>query len=331
MAQTAVAWCTPGTAAISRTTAEPSGDPAPVLMTALAPVLCQDAAISPRPMPSLTVPAKLARPSASTSANAGSIAKGRAAPENATKPVALVPRADRASRPRTASGYSRSMTRTTGITTSTGAALRYRLMPPLAGRPWSRSTTTPATQAAHAVSSATRRRHPTRIRRLPAVVIRAGRRAGPDREPTCETRLGWACERRRRCRHTAISGGPASAVATAIPASHQPSAGTVVPPGTRATARPAPSSAPGTAATRAPRPVTAASCRTDPPRARSTPSSPSRRATIIRPASAITAAPVTVKLTNSSRSTVCTADWVAMNAARSAISGEVTVTVPADG
>ena len=59
------------------------------------------------------------------------------------------------------------------------------------------------------------------------------------------------------------------------------------------------------------------------------PSSPSRRATIIRPASAITAAPVTVRLTNSSSSTVWTPDWVARKAARSAVSGEVTVTVPA--
>ena len=60
------------------------------------------------------------------------------------------------------------------------------------------------------------------------------------------------------------------------------------------------------------------------------PSSPSRRATTIRPASAIIAAPVTARLTNSSSSTVCTADWVARKAARSAISGEVIVIVPAD-
>ena len=105
MAQTAVAWRTPGTAAISRITAEPAGpDLGPTVMTASAPVLCQDAAASPRPMPSLTMPAKLARPRASTSASAGSSAAGRAAPDSATKPVAPVPRADRASRPRTASG-----------------------------------------------------------------------------------------------------------------------------------------------------------------------------------------------------------------------------------
>ena len=165
------------------------------------------------------------------------------------------------------------------------------------------------------MTSATRRRHGIRRGLVSAPRISAGLTACPG----------------RRCRQAAISGGPASAAATTAPASHQPSGGTAVPPGTRTTARPAPHSAPGRAAISAPRPVTAPSCRTDPPLARSVPSSPSRRATTIRPASAITAAPVTARLTNSSSSTVCTADWVARKADRSAISGEVTAIVPAAG
>ena len=102
-----------------------------------APVACQEAAISPRVMPSLTIPAKVARLSASTSANAGStpVSEDRAARDSATKPVAPAPRADQASRPRTASGYSRSMTTTTGMATSTGVIVRYRSVPPaLRGR-----------------------------------------------------------------------------------------------------------------------------------------------------------------------------------------------------
>ena len=132
----------------------------------------------------------------------------------------------------------------TGTATSTGAALRYRLLPSPAATPWSCSTTRPATQAAHAVTSATRRRHATRRGPVPAPRIRAGLTAG-----------SWGL----RCRQAAISGGPASAAATTAPASHQPSGGTAVPPGTTATARPAPHSAPGSAAISAPRPVTAPS------------------------------------------------------------------------
>ena len=68
----------------------------PVWIDTSAPVACQDAAVSPRVMPVLTIPAKVARLSASTSANAGStpVSEDRAALDRATKPVAPVPRAD---------------------------------------------------------------------------------------------------------------------------------------------------------------------------------------------------------------------------------------------
>ena len=67
---------------------------------------CQEAVISPRAMPWLTIPAKVARLSVSTSANAGSapVSVDRAARDSATKPVAPVPRADSASSPRMISG-----------------------------------------------------------------------------------------------------------------------------------------------------------------------------------------------------------------------------------
>ena len=100
-------------------------------------MVCQEAAISPRAIPALTIPAKVARLSASTSANAGStpVSEDRAARDSATKPVAPAPRAEVASRPRTASGYSRSMTTTTGMATSTGVRVRYRSIPLPAGTP----------------------------------------------------------------------------------------------------------------------------------------------------------------------------------------------------
>ena len=96
-------------------------------------------------------------------------------------------------------------------------------------------------------------------------------------------------------------------------------------------ARPAPSTAAGPAASTAARASNAATCRSDPPLARSMVSSTSRRATIILAASRITAAPTTIRLTNSSSSTVSMAAWVPRNSDRSEISGEVTVSVSALG
>ena len=106
------------------------GESGPGWISASAPVVSQDAVVSPRVMPSPTIPAKVARLSTRTSANAGStpVSEDRAALDSATKPVAPVPRADSANRPRTASGYSRSMTTTTGMATSTGAAVTNRLI-----------------------------------------------------------------------------------------------------------------------------------------------------------------------------------------------------------
>ncbi len=129
----------------------------------------------------------------------------------------------------------------------------------------------------------------------------------------------------------ATSGGPASAAATATPASHQAGGVGAVPPGIKAMASPAPTSAPGTAATTPARAVSAATCQSEPPLARSMASSTSRRATIIREAITITAAPVTIRLTNSSSSTVSMAAWVSRNSDRFEISGEVTVIVSALG
>ena len=101
--------------------------------------------------------------------------------------------------------------------------------------------------------------------------------------------------------------------------------------GSTATARPAPISTPGPAATTAPRSISPATCHSDPPRARSMASSPWRRATSIRAASRITAAPTTIRLTNRSSSTVSTAAWVPRNRARSCMSGEVTVSAVRGG
>ena len=80
--------------------------PGGVWIITSAPVTCQEAVISPRAMPWLTIPAKVARLSVSTSANAGSapVSVDRAARDSATKPVAPVPRADSASSPRMISG-----------------------------------------------------------------------------------------------------------------------------------------------------------------------------------------------------------------------------------
>ena len=96
-------------------------------------------------------------------------------------------------------------------------------------------------------------------------------------------------------------------------------------------ARPVPSTAAGAAASTAARASNAATCRSDPPLARSMVSSTSRRATIILAASRITAAPTTIRLTNSSSSTVSMAAWVPRNSDRFEISGEMTVSVSALG
>ena len=105
--QTSVACRTPGTAPIALTAAGVIGPvPGPGWIITSAPVTCQEAVISPRAMPWLTIPAKVARLSVSTSANAGSapVSVDRAARDSATKPVAPVPRADSASSPRMISG-----------------------------------------------------------------------------------------------------------------------------------------------------------------------------------------------------------------------------------
>ena len=168
---------------------------------------------------------------------------------------------------------------------------------------------------AHAVISATGRRHARADRPVSALVIRAGLLAG--------TGL--------RCCHAATSGGPASAAATAIPASGQLADNDPAPPGIRAMASPAPITAAGPVAITAVGTITAATCRSDPPRARSMVSSTSRRAMIILAASRMTAAPTTIRLTKSSSSTVWMAAWVLRNSDRSEISGEVTVSVSALG
>jgi hypothetical protein len=75
--------------------------------------------------------------------------------------------------------------------------------------------------------------------------------------------------------------------------------------------------------------MAAATCRSEPPRARSMVSSAARRTVIIRAATAMTAAPVTIRLTNSSSRIVSIAAWVARKPASWAVSAEVTVTVAA--
>jgi len=78
------------------------------------------------------------------------------------------------------------------------------------------------------VSSATGRRQAVRGRRpVSAVVIWAGLAAGAG----------------LRCCQAAISGGPASAAATATPASHHPAADDTAPPGITALASAAPATA----------------------------------------------------------------------------------------
>jgi hypothetical protein len=86
VAQTAVACRTPGTARIARTAPGVTDvSPEPAWISTSAPVACQEAVTSPLLMPWLTIPAKVARLSVSTSANAGS-APGRAGRGPGTKP-----------------------------------------------------------------------------------------------------------------------------------------------------------------------------------------------------------------------------------------------------
>jgi hypothetical protein len=94
-----------------------------------------------------------------------------------------------------------------------------------------------------------------------------------------------------------------------------------------ATASPAPASAASTDTIAVLRSISAATCRTDAPRERSKPRSSARRAAIIPAASRITAAPVTIRLTNSSSSTVCTAAWVTRNPDSTGTSRVVTAAV----
>ena len=163
--------------------------------------------------------------------------------------------------------------------------------------------------------SATGRRHAIRRRPVSAVRIRAGLLAGAGL---------------RYCQ-AAISAGPVSATARVIPASSQPSVDAAASPGIAAMAMAAPATAAGTAATTAPRPIRPVTWRSDPPRARSMASSSSRRVTIIRAASRITAAAMTIRLADSSSSTVSMPAWVARNTARSGISAEVTFRLSAPG
>ena len=110
-------------------------------------------------------------------------------------------------------------------------------------------------------------------------------------------------------------------------ASDKPSAdGTSDGPAT-ATASPAPASAARTATIAVLRSINVATCRTDAPRARSRPRSSARRTAIIPAASRITAAPTTIRLTNSSSSTVWTAAWVSRNADNTGTSGLATAVV----
>src|SRR5580698_6123509 len=118
---------------------------------------------------------------------------------------------------------------TTGMATRTGVMVRYRSMPRPAGTPWSCRTTRPTAAAAQPVSSATGRRQAGRDLLVSAVVTRAGLAAGAG----------------LRCCQAAISGGPASAVATATPASHHPADDETAPPGITALASAAPASAAG--------------------------------------------------------------------------------------
>ncbi len=167
--------------------------------------------------------------------------------------------------------------------------------------------------AAQAVPSATQRRAP--IRRgaaSPAAVIWAADVGGPG----------------RRCRTAAITGGPARAAARTSAASDHPSTEEAALLST-AKARPAPSSAAGSTTTAVPRSRWADSWAIELPRARSRASSAPRRTATIRAATAMTAAPATIRLTNSRASAVSTSAWVVRNAARLLVSGDETETTPA--
>src|SRR5580692_8345442 len=89
VSQTAATRRTPGTAVIARWVAGVTGaSGSGSLITTSAPVVCQDAAASPLAMAAAIIPAKVARLSASTSANTGStlVSDDLAAPASATKP-----------------------------------------------------------------------------------------------------------------------------------------------------------------------------------------------------------------------------------------------------
>ena len=94
-----------------------------------------------------------------------------------------------------------------------------------------------------------------------------------------------------------------------------------------ATASPAPASAASTHTIAVLRSISVATCRTDAPLERSKPRSSARRRAIMPAASKITAAPTTIRLTNSSNSTVCTAAWVSTNADNTGASGVATEVV----
>ena len=120
-------------------------------------------------------------------------------------------------------------------------------------------------------------------------------------------------------------------MASVIPASSQPSPEEAASPGIAAMASRAPITAAGTAVTTVPRASRTVTCRSDPPRARSMVSSSPRRTTTMRAASRITAAAITIRLTDSSSSTVSTPAWVLRNSDTSAVSGMVTLSVSVAG
>ncbi len=172
-----------------------------------------------------------------------------------------------------------------------------------------------ATAAAHAVASPTQRRSEARRDPVVSVVV---------------TWAGLLAGAGLRCRHAAVSGGPASAVARIRPARAQPrldEASRL----SAARASAAPATAAGQATAAVLHSISAATWRSEPPRARTMASSPARRTAIIRAATAMTAAPVTIRLTMSSSRTVSIAARVPRNVARNVESPEETVTAVAAG
>ena len=281
----------------------------PGWITTSAPVVCQDVAISPLVMPLLTIPAKVARLSASTSANAGSDAGqrgpgrrgqgheaggARAAgrqPEQAADGQRVQPQHDQHHRDR------HQHRRHGQQQVDLAAGLAHPGRAARSGRPRGRAGRDLGHRAAPghpAAAGLPRRRDPGRV---------AGRG-------------GLAVLPRRRSRGTGQRDGqrdPGQQPAQR-PRRPRPRGSRRWPAGRR-------SAAAGTTVTTVPRASRTVTCRSDPPRARSMVSSSPRRTTTIRAASRITAAAITIRLTDSSSSTVSTPAWVLRNIATSAVSG----------